>query len=365
MKIFLVVGTRSQLIKSAPIINQSLKEKNFILDIVHTGQHYDYGMSKIFLENFELPPPIVNLGVRSASHGEQTGKMLIGLETTFLKYKPDIVMVPGDTNSTLAGAIAATKLNIPLVHIESGARSYDMSMPEEINRRLTDHCSDRLFTVSENCSNNLIKEGIEGDKIYLIGDTMYDVLNMKKNEIDSSDILDTLNLIPKEYIIVTAHRQENVDSKYKLKEIIHALSEIDKKIIFPIHPRTKSRMKEFNLSYIIQGSENIIITDPLPYHDLQRLVRDVSIVITDSGGLQKEAYWLKIPCITIRTTTEWIETLEKGVNTLVDANRKVIVETAQRYLEEGIDPKRFEINPYSRGNASEEIFKFLNLFMSK
>lgn len=363
MNVYLVLGARPQIIKSTPIVFESVKHQDFNLKIIHTGQHYDYEMSRMFFEEMHLPDPIQNLRIGSGSHAKQTGQMLMKLEDAFLRYHPDFVIVPGDTNSTLAGALAAAKLKIPLAHMEAGARSYDMSMPEEVNRRLTDHCSDVLLTVSENCSANLIKEGISRDKMFCVGDTMYDVLLSQMSRIEKSPILEELDLNENEFVIVTSHRQENVDNERNLREIIETLQELEGiPIVFPVHPRMKKKLEETGLMKGLGDSKRIQLLPPLGYHEALKLVKHSMLLITDSGGMQKESFWLKTPCITIRTTTEWTETIESGANILAGPSKSAILFNVNRIMNEGIDSKAFDRNPYGDGHAAEKIIKTLSSF---
>ena len=243
----LILGTRPQIIKSMPFICLSNDDEQVKLSIIHTGQHYNYEMTKVFFEEFNLPEPTINLNVGSGSQAQQTAKMMMGLEPFLQEQKPDLVVVPGDTNSALAGALTAAKLNIPVAHIEAGARSYDNRMPEEINRRLTDHCSNLLFTATENCSRTLLKEGIGKEIVYLVGDTMYDVLLQQLPKAEKTAILDQLDMKKKPYALLTLHRQENVDSFENLKRIIGAIVKLKKVIvIFPLHPRTQKQLRSFN-----------------------------------------------------------------------------------------------------------------------
>lgn len=360
MKILLVLGTRPQIIKSAPIINDALKHPDVELRVVHTGQHYDYEMSKIFFEELNVSEFFQNINVGSGAHGWQTGKMLIKLEETMIHQEPDWVLVPGDTNSTLAGALAAAKLNIRLAHVESGARSYDMRMPEEVNRRLTDHCSDTLFTVTKNCEENLLKEGIPKERVFLVGDTMYDILLSQLPKIEANQILDDMNLKNKEYMVITTHRQENVDNKKNLNEIVEALISLDDvEIVFPVHPRTRKKLMQSGLFSKLERAKHLRLLSPLGYHKMLKLVKDAKILLTDSGGMQKEALWLKTRCITLRNTTEWIETIEVGANTLVGADRTLILDEVSKILNDGPCSSIFDINPYGDGKAAKKIIGIL------
>lgn len=362
MKVVIVIGTRPQIIKSAPIIHAANKFADINLEIVHTGQHYDYEMSRIFFNELELPEPIVNLGVGSGSHAWQTGKMMIGLEKAFIELEPDIVLVPGDTNSTLAAALSSVKLHIPVAHIEAGARSYDMKMPEEVNRRLTDHCSKLLFVVSENCAKNLSREGIPKERIIVSGDTMYESLLKHLPQVLMDNVLKEFRLFHEGYVVLTIHRPENVDEPQRLKAIIEAILGLkDLKIVFPCHPRTKVRLQEIGLIEKISMDNNIILVEPVGYHRMLNLIKHAKIVFTDSGGMQKEAFWLKTPCITLRDNTEWVETVDLGFNILVGSNPSSIIEATARVTRDEIQKERFShvTNPYDVGGAADKILKVL------
>jgi len=288
--------------------------------------------------------------------------MMIGLEKTINELKPDLVLVPGDTNSTLAGALAAVKLHVPVAHVEAGARSYDMRMPEEVNRRLTDHCSRMLFAATENCAKNLLKEGIIEDQIHLSGDTMYDALLRHKAGALRSRILEELGLAVGEYAVLTVHRPENVDDPEALKVIIGAMIELKElPIVFPVHPRTMERLKAAGLLRRVKETAHVRIVDPIGYHEMLRLVKDSKMVFTDSGGLQKEAFWLRTMCITLRERTEWVETVELGANMLVGNNKNMIVRKAREcFAMEDLETKLKELpNPFGDGNASIEIIDAL------
>lgn len=346
MKIINIVGARPQFIKYFPIlsaIEQSANRTGVSMDdvLIHTGQHYDYNMSKIFFDGFGIKEPDYHLEAGSGTHGKQTADMLCKIEEILQKENPDTVVLYGDTNSTLAGAIAASKLHIPVAHVEAGLRSFNKYMPEELNRILTDHVSTFLFCPCKNAVKQLEKEGfpaglddgglvrkkiIEGccaqvkpnknnPLVVNAGDVMYDVL-LKAVEIaeTQSNILDTMDLHGREYGVLTVHRAENTDSPEKFNEIVSFVNEVagDKKIYFPMHPRTKNIYSELSSKF----SGNIQIIDPLSYFDLISLLKSSTMLLTDSGGMQKEAYWLKVPCITLREETEWVETVESGWNVL-------------------------------------------------
>ena len=332
LNIVSIVGARPQFIKLAPL-SKVLREEGFKETIVHTGQHYDDNMSDIFFKELEISEPDYNLGIGSGSHGEQTGKMLIAIEEVLMKRKPDLVIVYGDTNSTLAGALASSKLHIKLAHVEAGLRSFNKMMPEEINRIVTDHLSDILFCPTETAVKNLEKEGITKG-VYLVGDIMFDALMyFSRMSEEKSKILQNLKLNPKEYYLLTIHRAENTDNYDRLKNILLAIAQFRRKAVFPIHPRTRSRIKEFNLGNYLDN-ENILLIDPVGYLDMISLEKNAFAIFTDSGGVQKEAFWLRVPCITLRDETEWIETVKYGWNTLVGANIEKILE-AERNIKEG------------------------------
>ncbi|MCC6018700.1 MAG: UDP-N-acetylglucosamine 2-epimerase (non-hydrolyzing), partial [Candidatus Verstraetearchaeota archaeon] len=312
MSVAIVFGTRPQIVKSAPIVYEALR-CGLDLEVIHTGQHYDYLLSQVFIEEFGLPEPVVNLGVGSGSHAYQTGEIMLRLEKYLMGGRYALVLIPGDTNSALAGALTSVKLGIPVAHVEAGARCYDMSMAEEVNRRLIDHCSKLLFAPTLNCKRNLEKESVVGE-IYLTGDTMYDVFLRFRDKAEKSNILEKLNLVDGEYGLLTLHRAENVDDPVRLRSIFEGIKRANIEIIFPIHPRTANRLREYGISL---EHSNIRIIDPVGYVDMLKLLKHARLVLTDSGGLQKEAFWSKTPCVTLRDRTEWVETVEAGVNFLV------------------------------------------------
>lgn len=312
MKIISVVGARPQFIKCAPVSRELRKEHEEIL--VHTGQHYDPEMSEIFFDELEIPLPDYNLGVGSGSHGKQTGEILMRVEDVLLKEKPDLVFVYGDTNSTLAGALAAAKLHIPVAHVESGLRSFDRTMPEEINRVVTDHISDLLFCPTQTSVDNLAAEGITKG-VHLVGDVMADALAYNRDIAQrKSRILETLGLTGKAYCVLTVHRAGNTDNRENLTSIIRAVGDAGVPVVFPVHPRTRKYLQEYGL--LANLPDTIHLIDPLGYLDMIRLMESAQKILTDSGGMQKEAYMLGVPCITLRENTEWVETVEAGWNVL-------------------------------------------------
>lgn len=313
-RIALIVGARPQFIKIALLVHALNKKGTAIL--IHTGQHYDYEMSASFFEQAGIPAPDHNLAVGSGTHGAQTADMLKGLETLFINEKPDLVVVVGDTNSTLAGALAATKLHIPIAHIEAGMRNFDRKKPEEINRIITDHISDYFFAPAHNAVQNLKNEGVDRNT-FIVGDISNDlfVANIEKAEAESS-ILETLAISQEDYIVLTIHKSINTDSKKNLEAILKAVVQLDTKVVFPAHPRTTKCIHEYGLASYLE-SDRIVMSKPLPYFDMIRLMKNAQKILTDSGGIQKEALALRIPCITMRKT-EWIETLEGGWNVEAD-----------------------------------------------
>ena len=328
MKIVSVVGARPQFIKAAPV-GQALKEAGHDEILVHTGQHYDYGMSQVFFDELNISEPDINLEVGSGQHGWQTAQMLISIEEVLLREEPDWVLVYGDTNSTLAGALAAVKLRMPLAHVEAGLRSFNREMPEEHNRVLTDHCSDLLFCPTQTAVDNLAKEAITRG-VNLVGDTMYDaVLQFAEIAESHSTILQALGLKAKEYLLATLHRPYNTDVPANLNSILAAFLEIKEPIVFSVHPRTRQKIASLDnpLESQLENS-GVKILDPVGYLDMLVLEQHARLVLTDSGGMQKEAYFFGVPCITLRPETEWVETVEAGWNVVVGSDRSLIVEKA-------------------------------------
>ncbi|XRO75884.1 non-hydrolyzing UDP-N-acetylglucosamine 2-epimerase [Methanocaldococcus sp. 28A] len=360
MKLSIILGTRPEIIKLSPII-RGLENKDLNWHIIHTNQHYSENMDKIFFEELNLPKPKYNLNVGSGTHAQQTGKMLIGMEEVLLKENPDIVIVQGDTNTTLAGALVASKLKINIAHVEAGLRSFDRNMPEEINRVLTDHISDYLFAPTEKAKNNLLREGIEENKIFVVGNTIVDATlqNLKIAEKNENAIAFFNSIIDDNYFLLTLHRAENVDNKKRLKNIINGIFKIteiyDKDIIFPIHPRTKKRLKEFNLFNKLKSNKKIKIIEPIGYLEFLILEKNADLILTDSGGVQEEACILKTPCITFRDNTERPETVEVGANILVGDNKEKLIKAVEIML----NKERNWENPFGDGNSGKRIIKIL------
>ena len=344
MKILSIVGTRPNFMKLAALVNEFKKHSNIDNILVHTGQHYDEEMSKLFFDELGLPKPDINLEVGSGTYGEQIGNIMIKLEKVKLekilgKEKPDLVIVVGDVNSTLAGALIAKQLGIKVAHVEAGLRSFDMSMPEEINRILTDRISDYLFTTEESGNRNLLNEGIDKNKIHFVGNVMIDTLLHHKKKADKSKILKNLNLKKREYGVLTLHRPSNVDTKEGFDNIISILEAIQDKIkvVFPMHPRTKKAAQLFNLENKLNKIRNLVITGPLGYLDFLCLNSNGKFVLTDSGGIQEEATALGIPCITLRTSTERPVTVEQGTNLLVSIDKDKVIEELHKIIDDKVE----------------------------
>lgn len=327
MKILTVVGARPQFVKAAAFshaISQRAESGGSTIDelIIHTGQHYDASMSDNFFQELAIPAPREHLGVGSANHGAQTGEIMRRFESVVLAEKPSAVVVFGDTNSTLAGALVATKLHVPVIHVEAGLRSFDRTMPEEINRVVTDHVSDLLLCPSASAVENLAQEGIRRG-VHLVGDVMYDVMLSAMASLNRANpVAERLHLGSRPYVVVTLHRPANTDRPQHLRDIFGALADLVSEgfeVVFPVHPRTRSMAEAWTFP------EGVHLTDPVGYREMMGLVHHAHAVATDSGGLQKEAAWLGTSCITLRDTTEWGETVAEGWNTLVGADRRAIV----------------------------------------
>jgi UDP-N-acetylglucosamine 2-epimerase len=347
VKIVSVVGARPQFIKASTVSRLlSLRHQEML---VHTGQHYDPLLSDIFFSELELPPPDYHLGVGSASHGKQTAQMLERLERVLLKERPQRVLVYGDTNSTLAGALAAAKLDIPLAHIEAGLRSGDRAMPEELNRILTDHCADLLFCPTQTAVANLAREGINNG-VHLVGDVMCDSLLTRTDGLDTRPALERLALSPREYVLVTVHRAANTDDPRRLRSILDALATLGLPAVFPAHPRAVRAMSGARLA----PPPNVRAVEPVGYGDMLALEKEALCILTDSGGMQKEAFLLGVPCVTLRDETEWPETVECGWNVLAGSDAERIVAAVKRPRPTGPRPPVF-----GDGRAAEKIVRVL------
>lgn len=361
-KIITVVGARPQFIKASAISRLMEESKELVEVMVHTGQHYDFAMSEKFFEELEMPPPKYNLGVGSGSHGVQTGEIMKRLEPVLEKEYPDVVIVYGDTNSTLAGAVTASKIKVPVAHIEAGLRSFNKRMPEEINRIVADHVSTLLFCPTKTAVQNLLNEGITRN-LFNIGDVMYDVaLSFSQKAKEKSRILCKLGLKKKGYVLATIHRAENSDNRERLFNIFSALKEVEKEIdvVIPLHPRTGKMLRQFGLGNLIDG---IKIIEPVGFLDMVSLENSAGLIVTDSGGVQKEAYFHRVPCVTLRDETEWVETLEARWNVLanVDATEGISEAIRASITFSGVRP---EINEYGDGRASQKIVRSLERYLN-
>lgn len=353
-KIVTVVGARPQFIKVAPV--SRVLRQSFHEVLVHTGQHYDHKMAGIFFEQLNIPRPDYDLGVGSANHGAQTGEMIIKIEEVLLKEEPDAVLVYGDTNSTLAAAIAASKLHIPIFHVEAGLRSFNRIMPEEINRVLTDHVSSLLFAPTELAIANLEKEGISNN-VHNVGDVMYDAVIYNALIAKENHKIEDFG-VTEEYVLATIHRAENTDDPERLKAIFIALNNLSKKVILPLHPRTEKKLKEQGIFELVANSSTIKVIEPAPYLEMLFLESHASAIVTDSGGVQKEAYFAKVPCFTVRDQTEWVETVNIGWNTLVHPIQDDLKELIDSYQE-----KPYVEGLYGDGKASEKIAEYVKNFI--
>lgn len=324
MKIVTIVGARPQFIKAA-VISREFKQNRTDINqiIIHTGQHYDKSMSDIFFNQLHIPQPNYNLNIGGGSHGENTGRMIEKIEEILLVEKPNFLLVYGDTDSTLAGALAASKLQIPIIHIEAGLRSYNRKMPEEINRVLTDHISYLLFCPSKKSYHNLINEGIDKNKIYIVGDVMLDAFNFYIKYAQKPTWWDSINLPLNEYVLCTIHRAENTNQIINLSNIFKGLGNSKLPILLPMHPRTKKILSNFKIDI----PHNIFIVEPVGYLEMIWLQKNCKIIATDSGGIQKEAFFHKKPCITLREETEWVELVEMGFNKITGTDSNLICDS--------------------------------------
>lgn len=360
MKPAFVFGTRPEIIKLAPVI-RAFERRGIEPLIVHTGQHYDYEMSKIFLEELELHKIDYHLEVGSGTQAYQTGIAMIKIEEVLMEEKPDVTLVQGDTNTVLAGALASVKLRIPVAHVEAGLRSFDRTMPEEINRILADHASEILFAPTEDAKKNLEREGIvEG--VYVVGNTIVDAV-LQNSEIAErkSRILETLGLEPKEYALLTAHRAENTDSEENLKKLVEIIESLPIPVVYPVHPRTEKRLKSFGLWERLEAKEHVVLTKPLGYLDFLKLQKNAKFVLTDSGGVQEESIILNVPCLTLRYNTERPETIKAGGNVLVGLEKDRVLCYVDKLLndEEFYGRMASAKNPFGDGKAGERIVEIL------
>ncbi len=354
MKICTVIGARPQFVKAAVVSAEIAKHDQIEEIIIHTGQHYDKDMSDIFFSELSVPREKYNLGVGSGNHGEQTGKMLSGIEDVLQREKPDWVLIYGDTNSTVAGSLAAVKLHIPVAHVEAGMRSFNRTMPEEVNRVVADHICDLNLCSTKAAMDNLELEG-RGFTAQLVGDVMYDCV-LKFSEIaEKSDptgkLLNNIGVEPEKYILMTCHRAENTNDVNRLVQIVEGVNKIAEKlpVVYPIHPRTKGYLQRFGIDF----SDNVKIISPVSYFEMILLTKNSNMVLTDSGGVQKEAFFHTVPCITMRDETEWGETIEMGWNRIVGADKEKIFHAFEHFSK--VKPVFPDIMPYGDGNASEKV----------
>jgi UDP-GlcNAc3NAcA epimerase len=366
MKIITIIGARPQFIKATaasraimrqnkqgPFENQSIREI-----LVHTGQHYDDNMSQVFFEELDIAVPDFHLDLGQGRHGAMTGRMLDKVEEILVQERPDIVLVYGDTNSTLAGALAAVKLHVPVAHVEAGLRSFNRRMPEEINRVLTDHTADLLFAPTQKAAENLRREGLVPEKIHLTGDVMYDVaLYYGAKAEKTSVVLEKLTLVPRGYVLATVHRAENTDEPTRLQAIFDGLCQVSSEmpVIVPLHPRTRLALDREGMLEPV--SRKIHLIDPVGYLDMVRLEKQARLIATDSGGVQKEAFFYRVPCVTLREETEWVELVELGWNRVVPPASGEAVARGVRTGLESCQGK--EANPYGDGHAAEKIISIL------
>lgn len=351
-RIVTVLGARPQFIKAA-VVSRAFASKGMLEEIVHTGQHYDSNMSDVFFDELEIPRPEHHLGIGGGTHGQNTGRMIEAIEKVLVDTRPDWVLVYGDTDSTLAGAVAAVKLHIPVAHVEAGLRSFNRRMPEEINRVLTDHAASLLFAPTETAVAHLAREGISGASVQLVGDVMYDAALFYGVKAErTSSILARLNLAPKEYALATIHRAENTDNSQRLAAILDGFAKFGRHIVLPLHPRTRGRLATLGLTL----PNNVRTIDPVGYLDMVMLERNAALIATDSGGVQKEAFFYRVPCVTLRDETEWIELVEGGWNRLAPPtdSQSVADRLAAAHGSIGQD-----IAPYGDGHSAQRIADIL------
>ena len=360
IKIICVCGARPNFIKIASLMRSFKKKDNFDILLVHTGQHYDKNMSRRFFDELDIPVPDINLEVGSGSHAVQTAKIMTGFEPVVLDFKPDYVLVVGDVNSTVACGLVAVKLGVKLIHVEAGLRSFDRTMPEEINRILTDRMSDLLFVSEQSGIDNLRHEGVDDSKIHFVGNVMIDTLFANIEKAKKSDVLERLAVAPQNFIVVTLHRPGNVDNPQRFESIVKAFETIsrDTKIVFPVHPRTLKNMKSSEFSERIESLENLLLIDPVGYLDFLNLMNNSAAVLTDSGGIQEETTILGVPCLTLRDNTERPVTVTHGTNRLIPVSDKDIVEGFRQAVKERAT-KKLAPPEFWDGEAGDRIVSVL------
>ena len=359
MKILNIVGARPNFMKIAPIQREMEKVESLEPLIIHTGQHYDEKMSKLFFDDLELPRPARYLKVGSATHAQQTAKIMVEFEKVVNEEKPDLVLVVGDVNSTAACSMVAAKMGVKIAHVEAGLRSFDRTMPEEINRMVTDTLSDYLFVTEQSGLDNLRKEGVPDEKVFFTGNVMIDSLVYFLDKAKNSNIIDQLSLNGNEYALVTLHRPSNVDVKENFEKLLNAFSEIenDLKIVFPIHPRSRKMLTNFGLDNRISAMQNLILLDPIGYLDFMKLMHDAKLVLTDSGGIQEETTYLGIPCITLRENTERPVTINVGTNVLVGSDTELVISEAKKVISG--QSKKGRVPDLWDGKAAERIVSII------
>lgn len=352
-RVAITLGTRPEIIKMAPVIREC-ERPGLDCDLIHTGQHYSDNLDQVFFDQLELPEPDYHLGVGSDSHGQQTAAMIAGIEEILLDIAPDTLLVQGDTNSVLAGAIAASKLDVELGHVEAGLRSFDREMPEETNRILTDHAADYLFAPTVESKQYLLDEGIDDTQVHVVGNTVVDAVHQNRSlAAEKSDVLDSFDLTPDEYVLLTAHRAENVDSPKRFSGLLDGVAEtsnlLDAEVLYPIHPRAENKLDEFD----IPVPESVRLVEPQDYLDFLKLQDNAQLILTDSGGVQEEACVLQVPCVTLRDNTERPETVDVGANELAGTDPEEIVQSVLHMLDRPTDWE----NPFGDGTTSEQILE--------